>query len=241
MKETARNPFTESRKRPKSSSRNPLETGPRLALRAAYNRGWRLAVASACSCAILLSLLATPAGAATANPNPHPQLNPKYLSLSPQVYGTSGYGVNLDPVTTISQYYGPSATGYRCQLHIGAQATTTQEAVGSIEIYCFSAQYVAVDLRLYRTEGNAWVWGSANYTHVWKYVPARTWMVWDTDPGLCGSGYWRVDAQIAIFGRGRNSYYGPTNAASWFASQTKSFDACSPPETVANRHGGVRH
>ena len=218
------NPFTESRKRLKSSSLNRLDAAPRSNLRAVCRRVRRFGLVGASSCAILLTLFAGPAGAAT--PNPHPLLNPKYLSLKPRVHGRHGYGVNLDPVTTISRYYGPRSAAHLCRLHIGAQATTNQEAVGSIEIYCFSAQDVAVDLRLYNNEGDAWVWRSANRTEVWKHVPARAWMVWDTDPGLCGSGLWRVDAQIAISGRGRNLYYGPTGTASWFASQTKSFAAC---------------
>jgi hypothetical protein len=157
---------------------------------------------------------------------PPPPAEPNTSLAQTHVYGSYGYGVNLDPVTTISRYYGPPSVGSRCQLHIGAQATTNRQAVGSIEIYCFSAQYVAVDLRLYQSKRNAWVWRSANYTHVWKYVPAGTWLVWDTDPGLCGSGFWQVDAQLAIYGHGRNAYFGPTGPASWFASQKKSFAAC---------------
>jgi hypothetical protein len=184
----------------------------------------RLAAAGAASCAVLSVLVAAPANAATANPNP--LLNPAYLSLNPQVYGTYGYGVNLDPVTTIKQYYGPSYADNLCQLNIGAQATTNREAVGSIEISCSSAQYVAVDLRLYHYENGSWVWKSSNYAGTWKYVPAQTWMVWDTTPGFCGSGSWQVDAQMAISGHGGNSYYGPTSTASWFVSQTKPFTAC---------------
>ena len=221
---TTVNQLTESRNRLKPPSPAELEVRPWSTLRAVANGGWRLGVASAAACAVLLTLLASPAGAAT--PNPNPLLNPLYLSLNPQPYGRYGYGVNLDPVTTISQYYGPSYVDNRCQLHIGAQATTNRQAVGSVEIYCLSAQYVAVDLRLYNNERNAWTWRSANYTNVWKYVPARTWMVWDTDPGLCGSGFWQVAAQLAIFGRGRHSYYGPTDDESWFTSQTRSFAAC---------------
>jgi hypothetical protein len=218
------NRFTESGRRPKAAPLTQLDIGPRSRLRAVCIRGWRFAVVAVASCAVLLALPAFPVGAATANP--HPLLNPTHLSLKPHVYGSYGYGVNLDPVTTIGRYYGPRSVANRCQLHIGAQATTNRQAVGSIEIYCFSAQYVAVDLRLYQNKRNAWVWRSANYTHVWKYVPARTWMVWDTDPGLCGSGFWQVDAQLAIYGPGRNSYFGPTGHASWFASQKKSFAAC---------------
>lgn len=196
----------------------------RSARLAVGKRGYRLAAASAASCAVLVALVAAPASAATANSNP--LLNPAYLSLNPQVYGSYGYGVNLDPATTISKYYGPSYVDNLCQLYIGAQATTNREAVGSIEIYCSSAQYIAVDLRLYHYESGSWVWKSSNYSKTWNYVPAQTWMVWDTDPGFCGSGSWLVYAQLAISGHGGNSYYGPTNTASWFASQTGAFTAC---------------
>jgi len=179
--------------------------------------GWRLAAAAAASCAVLSALVATPANAATATANPGPLLNPAYLSLNPQVWGTYGYGVNLDPVSTIDTHYPPPYVDNLCDLYIGAQAVTNKyEAVGSIEIYCFSAQYVAVDLRLYHNG----VWGSSNYVSTWTYVPAQTWMVWDTTPGLCGSGSWQVFAQMAIYGHGGNSYYGPTSTATWFASQT---------------------
>ena len=194
----------------------------RSACRTAGKHGFRLAAAGAASCAVLAALGAAPANAATANPGP--LLNPAYLSLNPQAWGTYGYGVNLDPGSTINQYYPPSSADNLCQLYIGAQAMTNRAAVGSIEIYCYSAQYVAVDLRLYHLE-NGWVWRSSNYTGTWKYVPAQTWMVWDTTPGFCGSGSWQVDAQIAISGHGGNSYYGPTSTASWFVSQG-SFTAC---------------
>lgn len=225
MKETAMHQVTGPRKRPKASRLTNPHAGPRLTARAVCTRAWRLGVVSAAACAVLLTLLTVPAGAAT--PDPHPLLNPTFLSLNPHVYGRPGYGVNLDPVTTISRYYGPRFAAERCRLHIGAQATTNREAVGSIEIYCFSGQYIEVDLRLHqKEERNSWVRRSANHTNVWKYVPARTWMVWDTDPGVCGSGYWRVDAQIAVYGHGGNSYFGPTGKQSWFASQTKSFAAC---------------
>lgn len=203
----------------RSGVRTRLARISRSARLTAGKHGYRLAVAGAASSAVLSALVAAPANAATANPNP--LLNPAYLSVNPQVWGTYGYGVNLDPVSTIGQYYGPSSAGNLCQLYIGAQATTNHEEVGSIEIYCSSAQYVAVDLRLYHDENGSWVWRSSNYVGTWKYVPAQTWMVWDTTPGLCGSGYWQVDAQIAISGHGGNSYYGPTSTASWFVSQTK--------------------
>jgi hypothetical protein len=197
----------------------------RSACRTAGKHGFRLAAAGAASCAILAALGAAPANAATANPGP--LLNPAYLSLNPEAWGTYGYGVNLDPVSTIGLYYGPSSADNLCQLYIGAQAMTNRAAVGSIEIYCSSAQYVAVDLRLYNSQnGSSWVWGSSNYTGTWKYVPAQTWMVWDTTPGLCGSGSWQVYAQMAISGHGGNSYYGPTSTASWFVSQTKSYTPC---------------
>jgi hypothetical protein len=169
-------------------------------------------------------LVVAPASAATANPNP--LLNPAYLSLSPQVWGSYGYGVNLDPASTIGLYYGLSSVDNLCQLYIGAQAATNRAAVGSIEVYCSSAQYVAVDLRLYNDESNSWVWRSSNYSNTWNYVPAGKWLVWDTAPGVCGSGSWLVYAQLAISGHGGNSYYGPTGTASWFVSKTGSFTAC---------------
>ena len=80
---------------------------PRSARRAAGKRGYRLAAASAASCAVLSALAVAPASAATAGPNP--LLNPAYLSLNPQVFGSYGYGVNQDPGSTISQPYGPSS------------------------------------------------------------------------------------------------------------------------------------
>ena len=148
---------------------------------------------------------AAPANAATANPGP--LLNPAYLSLNPQAWGAYGYGVNLDPVSTIYRYYGPPSADNLCQLYIGARAMTNGAAVGSIEIYCSSAQYVAVDLRLYNSEnGSSWVWGSSNYTgtwKVWRLLVKNTLDSLEHDPGAlrqrvlagrCADGYiwaWR--------------------------------------------------
>lgn len=207
-----------------SGMRARLARISRSARLTAGKRGCRLAAAGAASCAVLSALVAAPANAATANPGP--LLNPANLSLNPQVWGTYGYGVNLDPVSTIAYGYGPSSVDNLCQLDIGAQAMTNREPVGSIEIYCYSAQYVAVDLRLYHDPNGSWVWTSSNYAGTWKYVPAQTWMVWDTPPGLCTSGPWQVDAQIAISGHGGNAYYGPTSTSSWFVSQTKADPDC---------------
>ncbi len=173
----------------------------RSACRTAGKHGFRLAAAGAALCAILAALGAAPANAATANPGP--LLNPAYLSLNPQTWGAYGYGVNLDPGSTISRYYGPSSADNLCQLYIGTQAMTNYVAVGSIEIYCSSAQYVAVDLRLYNSENGPWVWRSSNYTGTWKYVPGTNMDGLGHNPralrqrvlaGICADGYiwaWR--------------------------------------------------
>ena len=192
-----------------------------------HGKSWRLRsllamAAVAASCVLPLTLAATPAGAAAG-----PLLNTANLSTNPQYLGNYNYGVNFDYVTTINQYYGYASVDNLCQLYVGAQATTNKSAVGAIEIYCSSAQYVAVNLQLLYDPNGSWVLaGSQNYTNAWQYVPAGRWVVWHTTPAKCGYYYWLVAARIAIYGHGGNQYYGPTNTASWYYSNDGKFDAC---------------
>ena len=126
----------------------------------AFKLGRCLAAAAALSCVLLVTLAAAPAGAAAPA---YPVLIPSNLYTAPEFWGSYNYGVNLY-TGTIANGYGYASVDNTCELWIGAQAMSNLGAVGSIEIYCPSAQYVAVDLQLMYLTTNGWVQAGSQIT-----------------------------------------------------------------------------